>query len=189
MLFRLPSWCCWVRWCCSRKGCAVHEAKPMRRRTFLLAGPASTACSRGPRLNVFNWSDYIAPETVPQFEREFGVRIHYGTYESNQEMLAQVMSGNSGWDVVFPSGDFIEPMRALKLLAPLDHTLLPNVSALAAEFQRPLWDTELRWSIPYMHGVTGILYQARLQPPPASWGDLWDPRLRGHLTMLDAQPE
>jgi spermidine/putrescine-binding protein len=51
----------------------------MKRRTFLLAGAVAAACGRGPRLNVYNWSDYIAPETVPQFEREFGVRIHYGT--------------------------------------------------------------------------------------------------------------
>ncbi len=161
----------------------------MKRRVFLLGGAVTAACARGPRLNVYNWSDYIAPETVPQFEREFGVRIHYGTYESNQEMLAQVMSGNSGWDVVFPSGDFIAPMRALGLLAPLDHALLPNVSALAPEFQRPPWDPELRWSIPYMHGVTGILYQRSLQPAPASWADLWQARLRGRLTMLDDEPE
>jgi len=161
----------------------------MRRRAFLLGGVVTAGCARGARLNVYNWSDYIAPETVPQFEREFGLRIHYGTYESNQEMLAQVMSGNSGWDVVFPSGDFIAPMRALGLLAPLDRTLLPNVSALAPEFQRPPWDPELRWSIPYMHGVTGILYQRSLQPPPASWADLWQPRLRGRLTMLDDEPE
>jgi len=161
----------------------------MKRRAFLFGGALSAACSRGPRLNVYNWSDYIAPETVPQFEREFGVRIHYGTYESNQEMLAQVMSGNSGWDVVFPSGDFIAPMRALNLLAPLDHALLPNLGALAPEFQRPPWDPELHWSIPYMHGVTGILYQESLRPLPAAWADLWDPRLRGRLTMLDDQPE
>ena len=161
----------------------------MNRRTFLLAGAVSAGCARGPRLNVYNWSDYIAAETVPQFERESGVQIHYGTYESNQEMLAQVMSGNSGWDVVFPSGDFIGPMRDLGLLAPLDHGLLPNLSALAPEFQRPPWDPELRWCVPYMHGVTGILYQNSLQPPPVSWADLWNPRLRGRLTMLDDEPE
>jgi len=160
----------------------------MKRRTLLLGGIAA-ACGRGPRLNVYNWSDYIAPETVPQFERESGVRIHYGTYESNQEMLAQVMSGNSGWDVVFPSGDFIEPMRALKLLAPLDHALLPNMSALSPEFQRPPWDPDLRWGVPYMHGITGILYQRSLQPAPAAWADLWNMRLRGRLTMLDDEPE
>jgi spermidine/putrescine transport system substrate-binding protein len=161
----------------------------MKRRAFLLGGAVTAACARGARLNVYNWSDYIAPETVPQFEREFGVRIHYRTYESNQEMLAQAMSGNSGWDVVFPSGDFIGPMRELGLLAPLDHSLLPNVSALAAEFQRPPWDPELRWSIPYMHGVTGILYQRSLQMAPALWADMWDRRLEGRLTMLDDEAE
>src|SRR4029077_6740363 len=192
-----------------RKGCARHERPPlthvrgsewgfvesslhMNRRTFLIAAAAASidaACARGARLNVYNWSDCIAPDTVANFEREFGARVRYGTYESNQELLAQVMSGNSGWDVVFPSGDFIEPMRALKLLAPLDHGLLPNLSALSPEFQRPPWDPELRWGIPYMHGVTGLLYQSSLQPAPSSWADLWDARLRGRLTMLDDEPE
>jgi spermidine/putrescine transport system substrate-binding protein len=163
----------------------------MRRRTFLVGGALSAAagCQRGPRLNVYNWSDYIAPGTVPAFERESGVRIHYATYESNQEMLAQVMSGNSGWDVVFPSEDFIGPMRELGLLAPLRHEWLPNLRALAPAFQRPPWDPELRWCVPYMHGVTGILHQKAVQPAPQSWADLWDPRLRGRLTMLDDQPE
>jgi len=80
-------------------------------------------------------------------------------------------------------------MRELKLLAPLDHALLPNLSALSPEFQRPPWDPELRWAVPYMHGVTGILYQRSLQPAPATWADLWDARLRGRLTMLDDEPE
>ena len=162
----------------------------MNRRAFLIGGSLSAAaCSRGPRLNVYNWSDYIAPGTVPGFERESGARVHYATYESNQEMLAKVMSGNSGWDVVFPSGDFVGPMRDLGLLAPLDHQWLPNLGALAPVFRRPPWDPELRWSVPYMHGVTGILYQRAFEPAPRAWADLWDARLRGRLTMLDDQPE
>ena len=59
-------------------------------------------CERRPRLNVFNWSSYIDPATSSRFERERGVRIRYGTYESNEEMLAKVDHGHSGWDVVFP---------------------------------------------------------------------------------------
>ena len=162
----------------------------MRRRAFLLgaAGPIllnSAACSKRPRLNVYNWSDYVAPETIPNFEKEFGIEVRYGTYESSQEMLAKVMSGNSGWDVVFPAHDFIEPMRKMGLLAPLDHSRLPNLPNLAAEFQRPPWDHELQWSIPYMWGVTGIAYQPSLNPPIRRWRDLWDPRLAGKITMLD----
>jgi spermidine/putrescine transport system substrate-binding protein len=161
----------------------------MNRRAFLIGAAAVTGCARGPRLNVYNWSDYIAPDTVLNFERETGVQVRYGTYESNQEMLAKVMSGNSGWDVVFPSEDFIEPMHELGLLAPLDHQRLPHLAALDAAFERPPWDPELRWSVPYMHGSTGILYQKRLMPPPGAWADLWDERLRGRITMLDDSTE
>ena len=82
----------------------------MNRRDFLLgcAGVAASAalvgCSRDrrPRLNVYNWSAYVAPDTISNFEAEFGVKVHYTTYESNEEMLAKVLTGNSGWDVVFP---------------------------------------------------------------------------------------
>ena len=164
-----------------------------RRRFFtgLAAGWAGTAasCSRGPRLNVYNWSDYVAPDTVANFEREFGVEVRYATYESNQEMLAQVMSGNSGWDVVFPSADFIGPMRELALLAPLHIDLLPNRAALDRAFANPPWDRELAWSIPYMHGSTGILFQKSRIPEPRAWADLWDEKLRGKITMLDDAPE
>jgi len=116
------------------RGDLGKAAGGMNRRTFLIGAAASASCARGARLNVYNWSDYIAPDTVSNFEREFGARVRYGTYESNQEMLAQVMSGNSGWDVVFPSEDFIEPMCELGLLAPLRHEWLPNLDALDPAF-------------------------------------------------------
>ena len=110
----------------------------MPRRTFALA-LALTGCStdRRPRLNVFNWSSYIAPETVPQFEKEFGVRVRYGLYESNEEMLAKAMTGNSGWDIVFPpAGHGIQPMVRNGLLARLDHSQLPNLDNLDPHVSR-----------------------------------------------------
>jgi spermidine/putrescine transport system substrate-binding protein len=159
------------------------------RRDFLIGTAAATACARGPRLNVYNWSDYIAPQTIPGFERETGIHVRYGTYESVQEMLAKVMGGNSGWDVVFPSNAFVQPMRDMGLLAPLRHEWLPNLDALGPTFQRPPWDPELRWSVPYMWGVTGIAYQTSLTPTPHQWRDLWDGRLAGKITMLDDEEE
>lgn len=158
----------------------------MKRRAFLMGAAASaSACSRGPRLNVYNWSDYVAPDTIPDFEREFGIRVRYGTYESDQEMLAKVASGNSGWDVIFPSADFVQPMRQMGLLAPLRSEWLPNLDSLDAAFRRPPWDPELRWSVPYMWGVTGIAYQRTMEAAPLAWKDLWSERLAGKLTMLD----
>src|SRR5215831_15227927 len=72
----------------------------MNRRTFLMGLSALASCARDtrPRLNVYNWSSYIAPETIPSFEAEFGVQVRYATYESNEEMLAKIIGGNSGWD-------------------------------------------------------------------------------------------
>jgi spermidine/putrescine transport system substrate-binding protein len=157
--------------------------------TALPAAISLAGCSSAPRLNVYNWSDYIAPDTVANFERESGLRIRYGTYESNQEMLAQLLGGNSGWDVVFPSADYIGPLRDLGLLAPIRHELLTNLDSLDAEFRTPPWDPALQWSVPYMYGATGILYQKQLVPAPQSWADLWNPAWSGKITMLDDAAE
>ena len=148
---------------------------------------AAAGCSRDrrPRLNVFNWSAYIAPDTVSKFETEFGVRVRYGIYESNEEMLARVMGGNSGWDIVFPTDYLVKPMLANGLLAPIRRELLPNIAQLEPRFQQPAWDPELKWSVPYMVTAAGIAYNRKLTPPPKAWADMWDERLRGRMTMLD----
>ena len=161
----------------------------MKRRVFLcgtLAAGAS-ACRRDPRprLNVYNWSAYVAPDTIPNFEKEFGVRVRYVTYESNEEMLAQVVSGNSGWDIVFPTHNRVPPMSSMGLVAPLDHRRLKNLGSLDPQFQSPSWDRDLRWSIPYMWFGSGIAFNRSVVPVPRAWADLWNPRLKGRLTMLD----
>ena len=161
----------------------------MNRRIFLMgvAGAAAGCMKQAPRLNVYNWSDYVAPDTISNFEKEFGVRIRYGTYESTQEMLAKVMSGNSGWDVVFPSEEFIPPMIADGSAgaagscagSPISRALDPCLPASA------VGSGTANGPIPYMHGTTGIVYQRGIAPEPKSWADLWDARLRGKITMLD----
>ena len=157
----------------------------MRRRTFTLGlALAGCAADHRPRLNVFNWSSYIAPETVPDFENEFGVRVRYGLYESNEEMLAKVMTGNSGWDVVFPTHSRIQPMVRNGLLARLDHSRLRNLDNLDGQFRHPFWDPGLDYCVPYMWNATGIVYNTTVAAP-ASWSDLWRPDLRGRVTMLD----
>ncbi len=163
----------------------------MNRRLFCSALAGLAGCGMGctpdrrPRLNVYNWSAYVAPETIPGFEAEFGVRVRYATYEDNEEMLAKVLTGNSGWDVVFPTHSRLEPMRSYNLLAPLRHEWLPHLDNLSPQFRAPEWDPQLRLGVPYMWGGTGVVYQRRLSPPPERWSDLWNERLKGRLTMLD----
>ena len=159
----------------------------MKRRAFLITAAGSAACSRDkrPRLNVFNWSSYIAPETIAHFTQEHGIRVRYGVYESNEEMLAKVMTGNSGWDIVFPTHSRIVPMAQNGLLARLDHRKLHNLGNLSRRFQKPPWDEPLAYGIPYMWNATGICFHSSVQPAPAAWSDLWNPALHARLTMLD----
>lgn len=163
----------------------------MNRRIFFLGLPGLSGCYRPAkqRLNVLNWSEYVAEETIPDFEREFNARVRYGVFESAEEMLARVMSGNSGWDVVFPTNYFIQPMVEMGLLAPLNHARLPNLRLLEKNFQSPPWDPALRYGVPYMWGATGILYQSPMQPAPGGWSDLWNPGFAGRITMLDDPAE
>jgi spermidine/putrescine transport system substrate-binding protein len=164
----------------------------MNRRVFLLGVAGVTAgCFRMglPRLNVYNWESYVAANTISNFENEFHCRVRYATYSSAEEMLAKVMSGNSGWDVVFPSNSFIQPMRELALLLPLDHAKLPNLGNLDPLFQSPEWDPHLAVSIPYMHSGTGILYSSEADPAPLSWSALWTNSYNRRVTMLDDPAE
>ena len=163
----------------------------MNRRLFPVAIAGLAACApRNPRrLNVFNWSAYAAPETVPDFEKRHDVKVRYSIYESNEEMLARVFSGNSGWDVVFPTHYIVPPMREQGLLADLDHAKLPNLKNLDPAFQHPVTDPQLRHAMPYMWNATGILYNKKVTPAPTRWADLWEPHWKGHLTMLDDPAE
>jgi spermidine/putrescine transport system substrate-binding protein len=159
----------------------------MNRRYFILGMTALAGCSRvsRPRLNVYNWSAYVAPDTISNFEQEFGVKVRYATYESNEEMLAKVVTGNSGWDIVFPTYTRIKPMLDYGLVQPLRREWLPGVNNLDPRFRTPTWDRDLRWSVPWMWFATGIVYNRDVRPAPMRWADLWDSRLKGRLTMLD----
>lgn len=161
----------------------------MKRRT-LLASAALIGCGRSakPRLNVYNWSSYIGPNTIANFEREFGVQVRYGIFENGDELLAKVLTGNSGWDVVFPTNHHIPPLREYHLLAPIEPARLKNLGNLEDRFAHPEWDPELRHSVPYMHTSAGIVFDTR-GAQIQRWSDLWDPKLKGRVTMLDAQDD
>lgn len=138
------------------------------------------------RLAIYNWSDYIADDTVAAFEREYGVAVTYDTYESNEEMLAKLQAGASGYDVVFPTGYVIEAMVASDMLAPIRHDLLSNWGNVSPIFLDPPFDPGNAHSVPYLWGVTGIAWRAdRVAEPPDSWTAFQDARWQGKMTLLD----
>ncbi|HET6617190.1 MAG TPA: spermidine/putrescine ABC transporter substrate-binding protein, partial [Gemmatimonadota bacterium] len=138
------------------------------------------------RLAIYNWSDYVAPDTIPDFENEYGIEVTYDTYESNEEMLARLQAGASGYDVVFPTGYIIEAMLAGGLLAPIRRDLLTNWDNLSPIFLDPPFDPGNAHSVPYLWGMTGVAWRTdRLDTPPDSWGVFLDSRWDGKMTMLD----
>jgi spermidine/putrescine-binding protein len=139
-------------------------------------------------LNLYIWSDYLAPDTVPTFEKEFGVKVTVDTYESNEEMVAKLQAGASGYDLVVPTSYVFPALLGLDLLAPLHRKYLTNWPNVASLFLDPGWDPGNRHSVPWQWGLTGIAYRKdRIPSPPESWAVFLDPRYRGKMTMLDDQ--
>jgi spermidine/putrescine transport system substrate-binding protein len=145
-------------------------------------------------LNLFIWGDYIDPEVLADFEKEFGVKVVESNFDSNESMLSKVESGAVAYDVVTPSDYMVRVMRRQGLLQPLDHANIPNLKGLAPEVQSLEFDPKNEISVPYKWGVTGIGYNKKLvKTPPTGWADLLDPKriapYKGMIGMLDDQRE
>jgi spermidine/putrescine transport system permease protein len=150
---------------------------------FLIAPAALSAGAR--ELNVFIWSNYIAPETLRRFEQRHRVRVNLDVYDSNEALLAKMQSGNVDYDVACPSSYTVQVLIAQGLLRELDWSALPHAPNLDARFLGLPHDPGNRHSVPYFWGTTGIAYRKSRVGAVDSWGALWDARFRGRILMLD----
>lgn len=138
------------------------------------------------RLAIYNWSDYVADDTISGFEAEYGIEVTYDTYESNEEMLAKLQAGATGYDLVFPTGYIVEVMIAAGMLAPIRRDLLANWGNLSPIFLDPPFDPGNAHTVPYLWGLTGIAYRSdRVEAPPDTWATFHDSRWDGKMTLLD----
>jgi spermidine/putrescine transport system substrate-binding protein len=137
-------------------------------------------------LNIYNWSDYIAEDTVPNFEKEFGVKVTYDTYESNEEMVAKLQAGASGYDIVVPSGYIVPVLLATDLATPLSKQYLTNWKNIAPIFVNPVFDPDNAHSVPWQWGTTGFAYRKdKIKTPPESWAVFLDKQYKGKMTQMD----
>ena len=129
----------------------------------------------GQTLSVYNWSTYIAEDTIPNFEDACGVSVEYDVYESNESMLARLREGNPGYDIVVPSDYTIAIMADEGLLEPLDHNLIPNLANLDEKFVGAPYDPENQYSVPYQWGTVGIGYNiTEVGAEITSWQEMLD---------------
>ena len=145
-------------------------------------------------LHIYNWSEYIDPEIYEEFEQEFGVKVIEDTFASNEDLLAKLQAGATGYDIIVPSDYMVSIMYELELLAEINYDNIPNFENIAATFKDPPYDPGNKYSVPYQWGTTGIGYNAELfEDPPSSWAYLFDPAVAGEyagrMSMLNDSRE
>lgn len=141
-------------------------------------------------LHIFHWSEYIDPEIYTQFEEEFGVSIVEDNFASNEDLLAKLQAGGSGYDIIVPSDYMVAIMINQGMLAELDKSNIPNLDNLDSKFTGLPFDPDGNYSVPYQWGTTGIGYRTDLVDEEiTSWAALFDTaRLEqydGKVSMLN----
>ena len=165
---------------------------------------ASVAASAEDKtLHVYNWSDYIAPDTLENFQKETGIKVVYDVFDSNEVLEGKLMAGSTGFDLVVPSASFLERQLSAGVFQPLDKSKLPNYQNLDPELLKLIaqHDPDNKYALPYLWATTGIGYnvdkvKAALgaDAPVNSWDLVLKPenleKLKGcGVSFLDAPEE
>jgi putrescine transport system substrate-binding protein len=167
-----------------------------------LAAGSVSAQAQDKALNIYNWSDYIAEETVPGFEKETGIKVQYDVYDSNEMLEAKLMAGGTGYDLVHPSGAFLGRQIVAGIYQPIDPAKIPNYKNLDPKLMELLaaFDPGNKYAVPWFWGTTGIGYNVaeinkRMPDAPVNSLDiLFKPELAQKfadcgISMLDAPSE
>ena len=178
------------------------ETAPATTETTAAAPAAAPAADSGGKLNVYNWSDYIAEETKGNFEKETGIAVQYDVYDSNEMLEAKLMAGGTGYDLVHPSGAFLARQIIVGIYQPIDPAKIPNYKNLDPKIMEVLsaFDPGNKYSVPWFWGTTGIGYNVaeinkRMPDAPVNSLDIiFKPELAQKfadcgITMLDAPAE
>lgn len=165
-------------------------------RRRLLAGTLSVAAALPPlgrmgraqsnQVNVYNWDTYIGETTIEDFTEATGISVRYDLYANNDELFAKLREGNPGYDVIFPSNDYVERMIAADMLLPLDQERIPNFANVDPAFRDPAYDPGRRHSMPYFWGTVGLGYR-KSAADPKSWADLFErDDYAGRMSLLNS---
>lgn len=139
---------------------------------------------------VYNWGEYLDPETLELFEQETGIKVIYDEFETNEIMYPKVEAGSSAYDVICPSDYMVNKMIENDLLQEINYDHVPNAKAnIGADYYRTArdFDPDNKYCIPYCWGTVGILYnKTMVDEPVTSWSILWDEKYAGEILMQDS---
>jgi spermidine/putrescine transport system substrate-binding protein len=145
-----------------------------------------SAFGQGRQVNVYNWDTYIGETTLDDFTEATGISVRYDLYASNDELFAKLREGNPGYDVVFPTNEYVERMIAAEMLLALDHAKIPNAANVDPAFADPAFDPGLQHSMPYFWGTVGLGYRAS-EADPTAFVDLFEgDAYAGRIALLNS---
>ena len=143
------------------------------------------------KLYIYNWTYYTPDSVIEKFEKEYGVGVVYDEFASNEDMYAKIKAGGSGYDIVFPSGDYVSIMSSQGMLERIDKsklTTLANIDPLVLE--KATYDPEMEYSVPYYWGAAGIVVNTANVPDyERDWNIFGRGDLKNRMTMLDDMRE
>ena len=158
----------------------------------LLASSAFVGCSgssagENGTINVFNCGDYIDPSLINQFEKETGIKVNYDTYDTNEIMYQKVKTNPGTYDIVVPSDYMIEKMIAEDMVENIDFSNIPNYKYIGEDYKNLSYDPNNEYSVPYMWGTIGIIYDPTVVTEPVtSWDILWDKQYKDNVYMFNS---
>ncbi len=140
-----------------------------------------------PVVNVYSWSSEVPKKLIQQFEQASGITVNFSTYDSNETLYAKLKSSKESiYDVILPSGYYVERLRKQQLLQAIDPGQLPNARNIDAFFLNNEYDPHNQFSVPYVWGTSGLFYNSTwTQFKPTHWSQLWQQRWRNQLMLLD----
>ena len=157
---------------------------------LLSAGCGNSAEGKNGEVIVYNWGEYLDPETIRLFEDETGIKVIYDEFETNEVMFPKVEAGATEYDVICPSDYMIQKLLENDLLAELNFDNIPNAKAnIGKQYweQSKEFDPENKYSVPYCWGTVGILYnKTMVEEPVDSWSILWDEKYKDNILMQDS---
>ena len=116
----------------------------------------------GGEVNVYNWGEYIDESVLEDFEEATGIKVNYQMYDSNETMYGKIAPGGTDYDVVIPSDYMIARMIEEDMLEPLNFDNIPNFADIDPELKNPEYDPENLYSVPYMWGLMGVIYNTTM---------------------------
>ena len=187
---------------CGGGGDSGQTAKTEQATTSAPSTPAAPVADGEQVLNIYKWSDYIAEDTIANFEKETGIKVRYDVFDSNEVLEAKLLAGNTGYDIVVPTANFVARQIQAGVFQALDKTKLPNYKNLDPDIMKVLaaYDPDNQHVLPWMWGTTGVGYNVKMikdrmpDAPIGSWDMIFKPEVLAKfkdcgVSILDAPAE